>query len=101
MRRSWARSRLSITVLMARKWRPSGRRLGNGSGRSALALARLLGPQPALLAAPLVHARMVPRQQHLGHRPAAPVGRPRVVRVLGRALQGNAERLLVSGFGVA
>ena len=34
-------------------------------------------------------------EQHVGHRPAAPVGRPRVVRVLGRAVERGAERLLV------
>ena len=33
------------------------------------------------------NARVMAGEQHVGHRPAAPVGGPRVVRVLGRALE--------------
>ena len=43
---------------------------------------------------------MVAREQDLGHRPAAPLRGPRVVRVLRRALQRRAEGLLERRLGV-
>ena len=51
-------------------------------------------PLAAALEPPLAHPRVVARQEHLGHRVPVPVERARVVRVLGRALERLAERLL-------
>src|SRR5215204_1334207 len=108
-RRSCARSRLSMTVLMAKK-EPrarSGRR-GTGMDGSEPPTAEderrgslLAGAGPALLQAPFADPLVVAREQDVGHRPAAPLGRPRVVGVLGRALQRRAEGLLDRGVRVA
>src|SRR5262245_11350991 len=60
--------------------------------RASLRLA--VRPRPALFQPPLADPGVVARQEDLRHRVAAPVERPRVVRILGRALQRDAERLL-------
>src|SRR5664279_1441232 len=57
-------------------------------GRAAFAAAR---------AAPLLDAPVMAGEQDLGHAPTAILGRPRVVRILGMALQRRAEGLLRRG----
>src|SRR5215210_1007604 len=96
-RRSCARSRLSITVLMAKK-EPRARR---GSADRDWMVAKRLRPPATLLQPPAPDVLMMAREQDLGHRPTAPLRRARVVRVLRRALQCGAEGLLQRGVGVA
>src|SRR5436305_3637648 len=124
-RRSCARSRLSITVLMASNApprageksvagtpcpttrAPSARAAANGSetrragqaARYAPLLAR--APRAALLQPPLADPRVMPGQQHVWYLPPAIRRRPRVVRVFGPSLQGGAERFLERRVGVA
>src|SRR5215218_5658215 len=102
-RRSWERSRVSITVLMTEA-PATGRtpaRAAHGSegvwglpsgGRAALAAAR---------AAPRPDLGVVSRQQDLGDAPAPVLRRTRVVRVLGIAAQRLAEGLLDRGLRMA
>src|SRR4051794_13592070 len=100
MRRSCARSRLSMTVLMAKRRR--GRR--TPATRGPLRIANGASARPALSAAhspPGADLLVVARQQHVGDLPPAVLGRPGVVRVLGLALQRGAERLLERAVGVA
>ncbi len=44
--------------------------------------------------APLAHAGVVAGEEHLGHLPAAVLGGPRVVRILGRAVERGRKGLL-------
>ena len=57
-------------------------------------------PQPTLLQPPLADALVVAGEEHVGDRPAAPLGGARVVRVLRGAAQRLAEGLLHGGVGV-
>src|SRR5205085_8062404 len=78
--------------------------VANGSGvphrlptgkRSALArLSLRLRAFAAALPPPLADTLVMPGQQDLGHAPAAMLGWPCVVRVLGPAVERLAERLL-------
>src|SRR5688500_8697507 len=95
-RRSCARSRLSMTVLMAKK---EPRRQWGAAERAGM-VAKSLRPPATLLAPPLTNALMMAREQDLGHRPAAPLRGTRVVRILRRALERRAEGLLQRGLGV-
>src|SRR5215210_5835376 len=96
-RRICARSRLSMTVLMAKK-EPRARR---GSADRDWMVAKRLRPPATLLQPPAPDVLMMAREQDLGHRPAAPLRGARVVRVLRRAFQRRAEGLLQRGVGVA
>src|SRR5438445_9652918 len=64
---------------------------GAAVGRSPLATA---------LAPPTLDPSVVAREQDLGDAPAAVDGRARVMRVLGVAAEGDAERLLSDRAGV-
>src|SRR2546423_9694839 len=97
-RRSCARSRLSMTVLMAKRRR--GRIL---PPRGPLRIAKSASARPALAAAhppPRADLLVVAGQQHVGHLPAPVLGRPGVVRVLRLTLQRGAEGLLQRAVGM-
>ena len=53
-----------------------------------------MGPVARLLLPPLPNPRVVAREQDIRHLPAAVFRRPRVVRIFGRALEGDAVGLL-------
>src|SRR5262249_13338049 len=108
-RRSWARSMVSMTLLMVvtgEAGRPEGRRV-NRAARGAMvadahpAAGRLAcsglatGTSfSAALTAPLLDPPMIARQQHLRHAPAAVLGWAGVVGVLGGPAERGAEGLL-------
>src|SRR4029077_7378256 len=82
--------------------------LDSKNARTAMARAdekcsgeALLSPKAGLLATPLLHLGVIPREQDLGDLPAAVAGRPGVVRVFGRPLQRLAVGLLHGALGIA
>src|SRR5829696_7527080 len=104
--RSCSRSRVSMIVLITERARPPGSGHGARAGMVARSLGRPVGyagsgsalerrvPFPAAVAPPLTHTGVVTGDQHVGNAVSAPLGRARVVRVLGGALERRAERLL-------
>src|SRR4051795_1632272 len=101
-RRSCARSRLSITPVMAERER-------DGRGFAAVARRpRMVAKESVLSGAPLAAPRpppggdlgVVAGQEDVGPPPAAPLERPGVVRILRRPLERLAERLLDGALGV-
>src|SRR3954454_18350851 len=105
-----------MTPVIAKRWRPGrgGRRARTANGseatrpaREAVARPRSGSPAarprafPALLPAPFGDARMISRQQHVGHAVALPLDRAGVMRILRRAPERLAERLLDGAVHVA
>src|SRR6187551_1290362 len=81
---------------------------GAGFGHRAVAESylrgiffELRGPRPTLLGPPFVHSLVVAGDENVGHPPTPVSGRTSVMRVLGRALEDTAERLLDGALLVA
>src|SRR5919206_398580 len=88
-------------AVRGRRAPPGARRAARGLAAAGLrASSAAVRPLSAALGPPGADAGVVPGEQDPGHRVAAPLRRPGVLRVLGRPAEGGAEGLLDRALGV-